>query len=495
MSHIIQHLITTLLNMNILIVDLDNTLLKTDVLYEMFFSLLTHKPLLALKSLLAIFKGKAKFKQTIALYSKVNPEELPYRQEVLEIIKDYKQKNNKIALVSAADQSVVTQIANYLDLFDYAHGSDGQTNLSGKDKLEWIKNKFPKDQFTYIGDCKRDLAIWSAADKIITVTKSKSLQDSVNQLSITKPEQTIHLYQYNSLRQKMLTHVQALRPHQWIKNILVFIPMIAEDVYSLEMFISLCVCFIMFSLTASSVYLINDIIDIRSDRAHATKRKRPIASGDVKISEALILCCFLSAIVFISSLLWMPINFLLVLIVYFNLSLVYSLVLKRRLVIDICILSILYTLRIVAGAAAMGITSSQWVLVFSGYIFLSLAAMKRQTELVNGLNTGRLRSLGRAYSIKDTPIITMIALAAGFISVLVLALYIHNKQMMLRLPSSNLLLCICPIIIYWITRLIFIAHAGKMNDDPIIYALKDKTTVVCGILVLVIFFVNSTLYG
>lgn len=267
-------------------------------------------------------------------------------------------------------------------------------------------------------------------------------------------------------------YLKAIRPHQWMKNALVFLPMLAAHKLDGSSFLLSLLAFVSFSMVASSVYVLNDLLDLGADRAHPRKRLRPFAAGSIPIASGTWMAGgLLVAGVLIAALLGPA--FFLVMLGYYVLTTGYSLYLKRKMVIDICVLAGLYTVRIVAGGAATGIPLSVWLLAFSIFFFLSLAAVKRQAELVDKLSQGKLTATGRGYHVDDLPIIAMISISAGYVAVLVMALYVNSPAVLELYAHPQALWGVCAILLYWITRTVMLAHRGWMHDDPVVYAVKD----------------------
>ena len=281
-----------------------------------------------------------------------------------------------------------------------------------------------------------------------------------------------------------VSHIKALRPHQWSKNLLVLLPVIAAHDLTAETWIAALLAFACFSFVASSAYLLNDLLDLAADRAHPRKRNRPLASGVLPpVHAAAMVPAFLllGGGVAVAVGRW---EFLAAMLVYYVATTAYSLYLKRKLAIDICTLAGLYALRIIAGGAATGIKLSEWLLAFSIFFFMSLAAVKRQAELVDGAASGREEAPGRPYSIRDLPTISIIAIGAGYVSIVVLALYITSDAVRSLYSEPRLLWAVCPILLYWITRIVIIAQRGRMEDDPILFAFRDPASRICGLLIL-----------
>lgn len=277
---------------------------------------------------------------------------------------------------------------------------------------------------------------------------------------------------------KIMPYINLLRPHQYIKNILVFIPMLSSHSFNLETLQTSVLAFISFCLVASSCYIFNDLQDLKADKAHPTKRKRPFASGKIPITHGmpLIFILFCVGIVLAYSL---SLHFLLSLIIYFILTIFYSLKIKQIVAIDICLLAGFYTMRIIAGGIATNIELSAWLLAFSIFLFLSLAAVKRQGELVLILKNKSKKIKGRGYIKSDLQVISMICLSAGYISVLILALYINSPDTLLLYSFPLSLWGICLIQLYWLTRIVIIANRGLLNDNPITFALNDSVSQLC----------------
>nr|WP_281004825.1 UbiA family prenyltransferase [Mesorhizobium hawassense] len=279
-------------------------------------------------------------------------------------------------------------------------------------------------------------------------------------------------------------YVEAFRPHQWLKNVLVFLPALAAHRLDWPTLLISLEAFVCFSLVASGVYVLNDLLDVSADRAHPRKRHRPFASRNIPTAHGTWMA---AGLIIPGGLIAMSIGwgFFLVVAGYFLVTAAYSLHLKRHIVIDICILAGLYTIRIVAGGVATSIPLSVLLIAFSVFFFLSLAAVKRQSELVDSAGRGRLRAGGRGYHVNDLPIISMIAIGAGYVSVLVMTYYVNSPVVMELYPHPQMLWGICAVLLYWITRTVMVAHRGNMHDDPVIYAAKDRISQLCLVIILI----------
>ena len=328
-----------------------------------------------------------------------------------------------------------------------------------------------------MGDAKADLPVWGKAVKAITVNVSRPLRARVEALGCEVEHITSQTSSINP-------YLKALRPHHWLKNFLVFLPMLLAHQFTSETVQKSLLAFTVFSLVASSVYVLNDLLDLASDRAHPRKRNRPFASGSLPIAHGTWLAPLLLVAGFLIAL-SLGAQFVLVILGYYAATTAYSLYLKRRLVIDICTLAGLYTLRIIAGGAATGVPLSVWLLAFSIFIFFALAAVKRQTELVDGVATGKVSSHGRGYHVSDLPLLANMALSSGYVSVLVMALYLNSPAVQELYPSPSVLWGICLVLLYWLSRMVMLAHRGNMHDDPIVFAVKDRASQICLLMILV----------
>lgn len=460
----------------VLVVDLDGTVLRSDMLVESFWSALAQdwrSPFLATP---ALIQGRAALKARLADAARIDPATLPYNTAVLEHVRAWRAQGGRTALVTAAHGALAECVAAHLGLFDEVHGSDGHLNLKGSRKAAFLAERFGTEGYSYLGDAPADLPVWQGAAHAITFTPSMRLRRAVEALG----GRTEHL---PAPAPRVADYVRALRPHQWLKNLLVFVPVMTSHQIDAIILSAAFLAFVSFSLIASAVYVLNDLLDLAADRAHPRKHARPFASGAVSLLHgsfmvpALLLAGFLVALMLGSA-------FALVMLGYLVLTTAYSLDLKRRLVIDICVLAGLYTLRILAGSVATGIELSVWLLAFSIFFFLSLAAVKRQAELVDLRSVGGSQVQGRGYQVADLEFVVPMALAAGYASVLVMALYINSPEVRELYASPYALWGICPVLLYWISRIVMVTHRGHMHDDPVIFAIRDPISRITLVLVL-----------
>lgn len=454
-----------------LAVDLDGTLLRSDMLFETFWAALGSDWRTPFGAAAALAGGRAALKQHLARSTEIDVTALPYNATVIEYVRDWRARGGRAALVTASDQSLADSIAAHLDIFDEAHGSDGARNLKGPHKAAFLQERFGAGNFTYMGDAAADFPVWKQAGGVVTMNAPGALRRKLEGLG--RPAE--HL---EDSPPRASAYLRAMRPHQWLKNILVFLPMLAAHQLSGPTLLQSLAAFVVFSLIASSVYVLNDLLDLKSDRAHPRKRLRPFAAGEVPLAHGTWMA---AGLIVAGTLLAIPLGgaFLLTMLAYFVITTAYSLGLKRRAVVDICTLAGLYTMRIIAGGTATGIPLSIWLLAFSIFFFLSLAAVKRQAELVDGAARGRLNASGRGYDVDDLPMISMMAIASGYVSVLVMALYMNSPDVANLYSRPIVLGGICCVLLYWISRMVMMTHRGQMYDDPIVFAVRDRVSRIC----------------
>jgi len=464
-------------NFPILVADLDGTVLRSDILYETFWDVFGRDWRCTFRSLAALFKGKAALKRYLSDASELDVHNLPYDDRVVEYVEAWRKKGGRTALVTASDENIAKTISDHLGVFDEVHGSNGINNLKGRAKANFLNKRFSVNGYWYIGDSTADIPVWADAEHSITVNASERLRSKAESLDVNAEHL---LTTSNSVK----PYLKTLRPHQWLKNILIFLPVLASQQFTLGTLSSAFIAFCAFCLVASSVYVLNDLIDLKTDRLHARKHLRPFASGDVPIAHGGLLAGGLLLAGVLVSISLGP-AFFATLVLYYIATIAYSLGLKRHLVIDICVLAGLYTVRIIAGGAAAGIPISMWLLAFSIFFFFSLAAIKRQAELVDMAQHTEPTLSGRDYRVEDLPLVAAIVIGSGYVSVLVMALYLNSSAVaeLYSLPAA--LWGICLVLLYWITRMAMVTHRGLMHDDPLVYASTDSVSQICFILITV----------
>jgi 4-hydroxybenzoate polyprenyltransferase len=461
-----------------LVVDLDGTLVNTDLLYESFFG----APLLDFRHFAAMFvalrDGKAQLKAFLARASSIDYAALPYNERVIRIIDEAREQRRPVYLATASDERHAYGVARHLGCFDGVFASDGERNLSGEEKAKALVEAFGENRFDYIGDSRADLAVWSCARQAFVVGAAPSLVRAISRLGVqaeylARPSASLQVW------------AKALRIHQYTKNVLVFVPLLTSHSFTLAALLHVLLAFIAFSLCASSVYILNDLIDLGADRRHPTKRDRPFASGALPVAKGLAAAPVLLLAGIGIALSASP-ALAGVLAVYFALTLAYSVKLKRKLLVDVIVLSLLYIIRVVAGAVALNVVVSEWLLAFSLFMFTSLALIKRYVELAKAIEKGLPNPTNRNYQTQDLPIGGALAAASGFNAITIFTLYISSPAVRDLYRHPTLLWLICPILLYWIGRALVLAHRRLIDDDPIQFALRDRVSRLAGALTLLI---------
>lgn len=461
-----------------LCVDLDDTLLQTDLLYEAILLLVKRSPWSLCLLPVWLVRGRAYLKQQLARQTAHAIAQLPYRDELVTYLRAEKSRGRRLILVTAADESVARKIQEHLPLFSEIIASNGSVNLKGKAKARLLEERFGRGQFDYAGDSRADLVVWRAARRAVVISDSKRFIAVVN--SITPVEAA-----FSKTTGKMAALAKACRPHQWAKNILVFVPVLTSHrITDTRALLLGAIAFLAFSLLASGVYFFNDLLDLEADRAHPSKRQRVLASGQLSIPLAVASCLLL----LLAGLgLGFPCGktFLVFAGIYLASNIAYSAWFKRLVILDVVVLACFYTLRLLAGGAATGIGVSDWLLAFSVFFFFGLAMVKRYSELRGQEGT---ETAGRGYFRSDLEPIGTFGVASGMISVLVLVLYVMSPEVRLLYRHPTVLLLLCPLFLYWITRLWFKANRGEVPQDPVVFALTDRTSYIAGILAMAVLY-------
>ena len=465
---------------DLVVVDLDGTLIATDTLWESLFRLLRKRPGAVFQVPAWLAAGKARFKERIAEEVVPDPTHLPYRSEVVRRLQLRKEAGSEIVLATASHERVAQPIASHLALFDRVLASNSTTNLSGKAKLAAIEEIAEGRPFDYVGNASADVPIWARSRTAIAVAPSRGAARGLRRLG--KAAET--WVPRAKLRGPALS---AIRPHQWAKNTLVFAPLaLAHDFSDAASLARVFVAFLTFCAVASATYLLNDVLDIESDRSHPEKRRRPIASGELSIPRATQLAGLLVIGGFALSAIALSPASTAMLAIYFALTSAYSLWLKERLFLDVMLLAGLYTQRVLAGGVAAPVDVSTWLLAFSLFFFLGLALIKRYVELIQLDPQANASLAGRAYRPSDRSLIEVMGIASGYVSVLVLGLYVSSEAVSQLYARPELLWLVSPIMLFWISRMWFLALRGRLPSDPVLFATTDRTSYFCGALIFVV---------
>lgn len=452
-----------------LCVDLDGTLVKTDTLWESVLLLLKQNPLNIFWCFIWLLQGKAQLKAKLAQQATPNPECLPYHSEFLDYLQQQHAAGRPIYLVTAADYKIARAIADHLKIFTDVIASDGQRNLRGTAKRQVLNEKFGRGKYEYAGNETNDLHVWRDTAGALVVSNDQALLQRCQQVApITATFAAAEL--------SIKTFLRAIRVHQFSKNILIFAPLIVgHQFFNPAPFLNCLLGFLAFSLLATVVYLSNDLLDLEADRKHRSKRFRPLAAGEMSIPTAIIsIIIFLFASLFIIRLL--PTSFVIVIAGYFTITLAYSWYIKKRLLLDVFTLAILYTMRVLAGMTLIDSPYSPWLISFSLFLFLSLAFVKRYSELYFANVENKTEIPGRSYLTTDLPQLGIFGIVSGYLSVLVFALYINSNKIPSLYQHPQLLWLVCLLLLYWLTRIWLLAYRGQIHEDPVLFAVKDKTS-------------------
>jgi len=449
-----------------LCVDLDGTLLRTDLLHESFLTLLREQPLQACRAPFWLAAGKARLKSEIAARVDFSAAELPYREEVVELI-ERERVHRPTILVTGTHQSLADVIGERSQLFDEVHGSNEHVNLTAERKRDWLVSRFGEGGFDYVGNDRDDLKVWPSARKCFAVSSKDGVAgDSAIVFEPLIDDPAPGLRDYLGL----------MRIHQWSKNALIVVPFLLDQRFGdLSAAIAVLLGLLAMGFLASATYIVNDLLDLQADRRNATKGQRALPSGRIPIARGLLVMGALAA-TSLAITLFLPLLFGLALATYLVLTLLYSFLLKRRPVIDVIMLAALHTLRVIAGTLVIAAEWSFWLLAFSMFVFFSLAIAKRVAELTNLARAGRSDAMGRGYTVADLPFLTSMGISTGYLSVLVVALYINGEKVVRVYSQPMLLWLLCPVLMYWIGHIWLKTARGEMHEDPIVFALKDQAS-------------------
>ena len=457
-----------------LVVDLDGTLLRTDLLHESTLKLLRMNPLSVLKLPIWLATGKAQLKREIAHRVSLDFSGLPYHEELVEWLRLERARGRRLVLATASDEKLAQGVAAHLPLFDEVLASDGKTNNASDRKAIALVERYGERGFDYAGNSIDDLAIWERARSAVLVSAPASIRRAAGQRAQVDRE-------FAAAPAGLKAWVKALRLHQWMKNVLLFLPMLgSHQLLNVGLLVKVFVAFIAFGLCASAVYVVNDLMDLESDRHHPRKRFRPFAAGTLSpLTGVMVMGLLLISSLVIAT--QVTPAFFAWLGSYFVFTVAYTFYLKSKEIVDVLLLAGLYTLRIIAGGAAAATPASFWLLAFSLFLFLSLAFVKRFCELQVTASQGRAEAKGRGYRTSDLPLIEMMGVVSGFAAVMILALYINGESVLLLYKRPEMMWLTVPILLYWITRVWIKAHRGLVRDDPVLFAMKDKISVMAGL--------------
>lgn len=476
-----------------LCVDLDGTLVKSDTLVDSVLALVRQHPAALLQVPGWIAQGKAKFKEHVTSAVTLDVEHLPYNRPLLEWLRAEHGQGRAVYLATAADRRLADRVAEHLGFFAGVLASDGQTNLAGSNKLAAFRTQFG-ESFCYVGNARPDTEVLQACESPMVANPHASLRGGLRRAGVI-PAQT-----FDDRTPWLKSWLKAIRLHQWAKNTLIFVPLLLAHAWDVATVAAAALAFLSFGLCASATYIINDLLDIEADRRHPRKRRRPFAAGDLSAfaGVAAIVLMMAASLALALSLPRIfgalpgnhaavsPYGFLGWLGLYTATTLTYSFYLKRVLLLDVFVLSGLYTVRILAGSAATGVPVSAWLAGFSVFFFLSLAFVKRFSELEALRERGAAVTNGRGYWIGDIEQLRALGTGAAYAAVVVMTLYINNPDITHLYPHPARLWLVVPVLLLWLSQVWMLASRGEMHDDPVVWAITSKRSLFMGVLMAVI---------
>ena len=467
-----------------LCIDLDGTLLRTDTLWEMAIVLLKEQPWKALRLPIWLLQGRARLKERLAATVRLDFASLPYTTELLTYLRQAHASGRELVLVSACDRAVGDQIAEHLGLFSEVITSDGRTNLKGEAKVQLLNGRFGSRGFDYVGNESADFPVWEAARERLVANAPPRI---IRRLS----RESKAVREFSPQPSRFPALVRALRCHQWSKNLLVFLPVMAAHAYfNLQAVMGALLMFVAWCFVASGMYITNDLFDLEADRRHPTKRLRPFASGDLPLSLGAWLApaLLLAGVAIAAS---VSRGSAATVVFYAAMVCAYSYFLKKHSLVDVFALAFMFTIRVVGGGVASGYFVSIWLLAFTSFLFLGLAFLKRCSELVRIQALGRKHMGSRGYGVIDLTVLEMFGIASAFIAIMVLGLYLNSTVAETHYRWPGVLWAEGPILLLWQCRLWLATARGEMHDDPIVYSVRDWVSWFLGVCGLAVFLVAT----
>ncbi len=451
-----------------LCVDLDGTLVKTDTLWESYLLLLKQNMFIATIALFQLLRGKAAFKNYLAERTHLDVATLPYNQDLLAWLKAEK-KRRTLILVTASNQKIANSIAEYLGLFDEVVGSTVANQMNAHNKDQLLVEKYGAQHYDYVGNHKKDLPVWQQAKSAYVANAKASVVKKANQQGNVAEV-------FSSKKLTVKQFLKAIRVHQYVKNLLLFVPlMMSFQPSNVDLLAQYIIGFFAFCLLASGIYVLNDLLDLRSDRLHDSKKNRAIAAGLISIPMSMLLVVVFVVLAVLLAI-DLPIKFQAILLLYFLLTISYSFYLKKHVLVDVLVLASLYTIRIVAGMILLNNGYSEWLIMFSVFVFLSLAFLKRYTELNALLAAKKLQTVGRGYHVNSIEMIRNFGITSGYLAALIIAFYLNSSKALIIYRHPQVLWLISMVMLYWVSRIWLLASEGKVHEDPVVFAIKDKVS-------------------
>lgn len=459
-------------------VDLDGTLVKSDTLHDTLLVFLRTYPMQIFALAARLLQGKAAFKAYLLEHVAPDVAHLPYNRTLLQYLQAEHARGRMIYLTTGADVRLARRIADHLGIFSGVLASDGKVNLTGHHKLNLVRSSV-SEPFCYIGNATPDLPLLAEATEPMVANPSPSLRAKMRARGL----QPVRAFDERS--DPVKSFVKAIRVHQWAKNLLVFLPLLLSHSLVPHAILLSIAAFVCLSLTASATYIVNDLLDIEADRRHPRKRRRPFAAGDLSVIAGVAIIAVFLAIAF-AVLPFLPSVFAAWLLAYLIVTTAYSFYLKRVPLVDVLVLSGLYTLRLLAGGAATSTPISQWLAGFSIFLFFSLALVKRFAELENLRSTGSQPRNGRGYLMADIEQLRAFGTASSYAAVVIFALYISSHDVTVLYHRPIRLWLVVPLLILWVSRIWLLASRGELNEDPVVFAFTDRLSLLIGALIAVV---------
>jgi 4-hydroxybenzoate polyprenyltransferase len=462
-----------------LCVDLDGTLVKSDTLFDALMVLGRRQPATLLETPFWVLKGKANLKSQVTSRVALDVATLPYNRPLLAYLRDEYAAGRKLYLATGADRVLAQRIADHLGIFEDVMASDGAVNLTGSHKLHYLQERFSSDGFDYVGNAIPDLPLLRGAEQAMLANPDLRLRAALkgHKVAISRT--------FVDRKRLPAALAKALRVHQWAKNLLVFLPLVLAHSLHLAPAMVALAAFFCFCFIASATYIFNDLLDLESDRIHPSKRNRAFAAGDLSVAAGVAISLLLGTTSLVVAL-YLPRKFLLYLMLYLVTTVAYSAVLKRIVLVDVIILSALYTIRMVAGAAATATFISPWLAAFSIFFFLSLAMVKRFSELQNLRERGAHPTSARGYLLSDLEQLRSFGTSSAYASIVIFALYINGHDVAALYHHPSRMWLMTPLLILWVSRVWLLASRGVLDEDPVVFALTDRMSLLLGLGVLLI---------
>jgi 4-hydroxybenzoate polyprenyltransferase/phosphoserine phosphatase len=456
-----------------LCVDMDGTLVKSDTLVDSLLVMVRTRPLRVFGLPGRLLHGKAAFKAYVAEQVELDVAHLPYNRKLLTFLGEERARGRALYLATGANGRLAGRVVEHLGVFTGVLASDGAINLTGNRKLDTLRSRLGAGEFDYVGNDTPDLPLLERAAEPLVANPSMRLRRELKARGI-RPART-----FEERNRPFGSLVKAMRPYQWTKNLLIFLPLLLAHVVSAGRLLTALLAFCSFSLAASATYIANDLLDIEADRRHAQKRLRPFASGDVSAITGVCAGGVLLLLALAGARL-LPLPFLGWLLLYLAGTLAYSLYLKRIALVDVVMLSALYTVRVLAGSAATHSHISPWLAGFSVFLFFSLAIVKRFAELDNLRSSGSSPRNGRGYEVADLSQLRSFGTSSAFAAVVVFAIYISSQEVTTLYRRPEMLWLIMPLMILWLCRVWLLASRRNLTEDPLVFALTDRMSLLIG---------------